>query len=38
MIELHGAHGYLVHSFLSPMSNHRTDAYGGDLAGRVRGC
>ena len=36
VIELHGAHGYLVHSFLSPISNHRTDAYGGDLAGRSR--
>jgi 2,4-dienoyl-CoA reductase-like NADH-dependent reductase (Old Yellow Enzyme family) len=36
VIELHGAHGYLVHSFLSPVSNHRTDAYGGDLAGRSR--
>jgi 2,4-dienoyl-CoA reductase-like NADH-dependent reductase (Old Yellow Enzyme family) len=36
VIELHGAHGYLVHSFLSPISNHRADAYGGDLAGRSR--
>jgi 2,4-dienoyl-CoA reductase-like NADH-dependent reductase (Old Yellow Enzyme family) len=36
IIELHGAHGYLGHSFLSPISNHRTDSYGGDLAGRSR--
>ncbi len=35
-IEIHGAHGYLLHSFLSPFSNRRTDAYGGDLAGRMR--
>lgn len=36
MIELHGAHGYLLHTFLSPLSNRRNDAYGGDLAGRMR--
>jgi len=36
VIELHGAHGYLLHSFLSPISNQRTDEYGGDLAGRMR--
>jgi 2,4-dienoyl-CoA reductase-like NADH-dependent reductase (Old Yellow Enzyme family) len=36
VIELHGAHGYLVHSFLSPISNTRNDSYGGDLAGRAR--
>jgi 2,4-dienoyl-CoA reductase-like NADH-dependent reductase (Old Yellow Enzyme family) len=35
-IELHGAHGYLIHSFLSPLSNHRSDHYGGSLANRMR--
>jgi 2,4-dienoyl-CoA reductase-like NADH-dependent reductase (Old Yellow Enzyme family) len=34
--EVHGAHGYLLHEFLSPISNRRTDAYGGDRAGRMR--
>lgn len=39
LLELHYAHGYLVSSFLSPLSNRRTDGYGGDLAGRARlGC
>lgn len=36
IVELHGAHGYLLHSFLSPLSNKRDDIYGGDLAGRMR--
>jgi len=35
-IELHSAHGYLLHEFLSPLSNHRTDAYGGSLENRLR--
>ena len=35
-IELHGAHGYLLHEFLSPLSNQRTDAYGGSLENRMR--
>lgn len=34
--EVHGAHGYLLHSFLSPISNKRTDRYGGSLEGRRR--
>ncbi|MER2136053.1 MAG: NADH:flavin oxidoreductase/NADH oxidase [Arthrobacter sp.] len=36
LIELHGAHGYLLHSFLSPVSNQRTDEYGGDAGKRMR--
>src|SRR5262249_60968632 len=36
MIELHGAHGYLLHSFLSPISNRRGDDYGGSFAARMR--
>jgi 2,4-dienoyl-CoA reductase-like NADH-dependent reductase (Old Yellow Enzyme family) len=35
-IELHMAHGYLLHSFMSPISNRRTDAYGGSAAARLR--
>ena len=36
MIELHAAHGYLLSSFISPVSNHRTDEYGGSLENRLR--
>ncbi|MBV9984683.1 NADH:flavin oxidoreductase/NADH oxidase [Bradyrhizobium sp.] len=35
-LELHGAHGYLMHQFLSPISNKRTDRYGGSFANRIR--
>jgi 2,4-dienoyl-CoA reductase-like NADH-dependent reductase (Old Yellow Enzyme family) len=36
VLEIHGAHGYLLHSFLSPIANRRGDAYGGDSNGRMR--
>lgn len=36
VLELHCAHGYLAHEFLSPLANHRTDAYGGSFENRIR--
>jgi 2,4-dienoyl-CoA reductase-like NADH-dependent reductase (Old Yellow Enzyme family) len=36
LIELHGGHGYLLHQFMSPLSNRRTDEYGGSLENRMR--
>ena len=36
LIEIHGTHGYLLHQFLSPISNKRKDKYGGSLENRMR--
>lgn len=36
VIEIHNAHGYLLHSFISPISNNRTDEYGGSFENRIR--
>ena len=38
VVEIHGAHGYLVNEFLSPVSNKRTDQYGGSFENRIRFC
>jgi 2,4-dienoyl-CoA reductase-like NADH-dependent reductase (Old Yellow Enzyme family) len=36
VIEIHGAHGFLLHGFMSPVSNRRTDEYGGSFENRIR--